>query len=72
MHHHLIVYLQILDTETLPERQPAFVLLHLSGAPGFLMIGRTTIMAESAPLFFLAQPRTSVKNLFFCSEGFVV
>ena len=47
---HLLLYLQIRYLKSLPKRQAALILLHLSGALGSLMIGRTTIMAELAPL----------------------
>jgi hypothetical protein len=47
-----LLYLQIRDSKSLPKRQAALILSHLSGALGSLMIGRTTIMAESAPLSF--------------------
>jgi hypothetical protein len=48
-----LLYMQIRYPKSLPERQAALILSHLSGALGFLMIGRTTIMTESAPLSFL-------------------
>jgi hypothetical protein len=65
--HHRFVRMQVGHTESLPERKTRFILLHLSGALCTLMIGRTTIMAESAPLSFLSEPRTSAKNLFFAA-----
>ena len=52
--------------KTLPERETGLILLHLSGALCLLMIGRTTIMAESAPLSFWGLPRYSVMNQKFC------
>ena len=51
--HHLLLHLQVRYPKSLPKRQAPLILSHLSGALGSLMIGRTTIMAESAPLSFL-------------------
>jgi len=56
------VSLQVGHPKSLPERKTGFILLHLSGALCTLMIGRTTIMAESAPLSSFAEPRTSAMN----------